>query len=76
MKMGSMTKPFSVDEVKTAAWYCDNFKSPGSDNINFGFIKNFWPEMKDDILRFTSEFHWNGKLSKGINSMFIHCSYS
>lgn len=49
MKMGSMTKPFSVDEVKTTAWYCDNFKSPGSDSINFGFIKNFWPEMKDDI---------------------------
>jgi len=27
--------------------------------------------MKDDIMRFISEFHRNGKLSKGINSTFI-----
>jgi hypothetical protein len=27
--------------------------------------------MKDNILRFTSEFHRNGKLSKGLNSTFI-----
>lgn len=27
--------------------------------------------MKDDIVRFVVEFHWNGKLSKGINYMFI-----
>jgi len=41
------------------------------DGINFGFIKNFWNEMKDDIVRFITEFHRNGKLSKGINSTFI-----
>ncbi|XP_024635971.1 uncharacterized protein [Medicago truncatula] len=62
--MGTLTKPFSMDEVKAAMWDCDSFKSPGPDGINFGFIKNFWHEMKDDILRFTSEFHRNGKLSK------------
>jgi hypothetical protein len=27
--------------------------------------------LKDDIMRFISEFHRNGKLSKGINSTFI-----
>ncbi|MCI59174.1 cysteine-rich receptor-like protein kinase, partial [Trifolium medium] len=28
---GSLTKPFSVDEVKTAVWDCDSYKSPGPD---------------------------------------------
>jgi len=60
-----------MDEVKTTVWDCDSFKSPGPDGINFGFIKTFWNEIKGDMLRFVSEFHWNGKLSKGINSTFI-----
>ncbi|MCI52664.1 cysteine-rich receptor-like protein kinase, partial [Trifolium medium] len=25
---GSLTKPFSVEEVKTAVWDCDSYKSP------------------------------------------------
>ncbi|GAU48899.1 hypothetical protein TSUD_98900 [Trifolium subterraneum] len=28
-------------------------------------------ELKDDVMRFMSEFHRNGKLAKGINSTFI-----
>jgi hypothetical protein len=71
VEMGNLTRPFSVDEIKSAVWDCDSFKSPGPDGINFGFIKNFWNEMKDDIVRFITEFHRNGKLSKGINSTFI-----
>ena len=66
-----LTKPFSVDEVKATVWDCDSFKSLGPYGINFGFIKNFMHEMKDDIMRFISEFHRNGKLSNGINSTFI-----
>jgi len=69
--MGNLTKPFLVDEIKSAVWDCDSFKSPGPDDINFGFIKSFWNEMKDDIVRFITQFHRNGKLSKGINSTFI-----
>ncbi|MCI52282.1 cysteine-rich receptor-like protein kinase, partial [Trifolium medium] len=41
------------------------------DGINFVFIKDFWTELKADIMRFITEFHHNGKLSKGINSTFI-----
>jgi len=63
--------PFSVIEVKEAVWGCDSFKSPGPDGVNFGFIKEFWNELKDDVMRFLSEFHRNGKLSKGINNTFI-----
>ena len=68
---GSLTKPFSVDEVKEAIWDCDNFKSPGPDGVNFGFIKDFWFDLKDDVMRFVLEFHHNGRLAKGINSTFI-----
>jgi hypothetical protein len=52
-------------------WDCDSSKSQGSDGINSGFFKDFWVELKDDIMRFISEFHWNEKFSKGINSTFI-----
>jgi hypothetical protein len=68
---GDLTKPFSVEEVKQAVWDCDSFKSPGPDGVNMGFVKDFWPELRDDFMRFISDFHRNGKLSKGINSTFI-----
>jgi len=68
---GGLIKPFSVDEVKDAVWDCDSFKSPGPDRVNFGFIKDFWCELRDDITRFINEFHRNGKLAKGINTTFI-----
>jgi hypothetical protein len=52
-------------------WDCDNFKSLGPDGINFGFFKDFWVDLKGDVMRFISEFHRNGKLTKGLNSTFI-----
>jgi hypothetical protein len=68
---GGLIKPFSVEEVKAAIWDCDSFKSPGPDGINFGFFKDFWSDLKEDVMHFVNEFHRNGKLSKGINSTFI-----
>ena len=68
---GGLVKPFSVDEVKAAVWDCDSFKSPGADGVNFGFIKEFWHVLNEDLMRFVSEFHRNGKLSRGINFTFI-----
>ena len=57
--------------MKAAVWDCDSFKSPGPDGVNLGFIKDFWEEVKGDVMRFISDFHKNGKLSRGINSTFI-----
>lgn len=68
---GGLTKPFSMEEVKAVIWDCDSFKSLGPDGINFGFIKNFWDDLKEDVMRFVTVFHRNGKLSKCINSTFI-----
>jgi hypothetical protein len=68
---GSLIAPFSEAEVRAAVWDCDSFKSPGPDGVNFGFFKDFWEELNGDVMRFLSEFHRNGKLTKGLNSKFI-----
>jgi len=68
---GGLTRPFTEEEVKAAMWDCDSFKSPSLDGVNFGFLKEFWIDMKQDIMRFMTEFHRNGRLSRGINSTFI-----
>jgi len=67
----SLVRPFTLEEVKAAIWNCDSFKSPGPDGISIGFIKQFWPELKVDFMRFINEFHRNGKLTKGTNATFI-----
>ena len=64
-------RPFTLVEIRLAVWDCDSYKSPGPNGIRFGFIKEFWNELKEDFLRFLTEFHCNGKLTKGINSTFI-----
>jgi len=63
--------PFNETEVKAAVWDCDGYKSPDPDGIPMGFIKDFWPELKGDIMWCVLEFHRKGRLSKGINSTFI-----
>ena len=60
----TLIKPFSLDEVKSAVWDSESFKCPGPDGINFGFIKDFWDIMRDDVMRFLVEFHRNGRLAK------------
>jgi len=64
-------KPFSVEEVKVAVWDCENFKCPGRDGDTFGFIKDFWNILCDDVIRYMREFHRNGCLTKGINNTCI-----
>jgi hypothetical protein len=67
----SLIKPFSESQVKVAVWDCDSFKSLGPDGVNFCFFKDFWAEVKGDVMRFIFDFHRNGRLTKGINSTFI-----
>ena len=67
----ALVRPFSMEELKTMVWDCDSYKCPRPDGVNFGIIKDFWEEMKLELLRFVSDFHRNGKLLKGINRTFI-----
>ncbi|GAU16975.1 hypothetical protein TSUD_37330 [Trifolium subterraneum] len=71
LESSSLIKSFSEAEVKAAVWECDSYKSPGPEWVNFGFIKDFWVELRGDVMRFISEFHRNGKLTKDLNSTFI-----
>lgn len=68
---GLQFKKNSRIRYKSAVWDCDNFKSIGLDGINFGFVKEYWREIKNDVMRFISEFHRNGKLTKNIKCTFI-----
>ena len=70
-KGAGLVKLFSLEEVKATVWDCDNFKCSGPDGITFGFIKDFWEILRDDVMRFIMKFHRNGRLTKGINSTFI-----
>ncbi|GAU48973.1 hypothetical protein TSUD_245640 [Trifolium subterraneum] len=70
-EVSSLIMPFSMTEVMEAVWDCDSYKSSGPDGINFGFIKDFWTDMQGDVMRFISEFHRNGRLTKGLNVTFI-----
>ncbi|GAU19481.1 hypothetical protein TSUD_77250 [Trifolium subterraneum] len=46
LESSSLITPFSEAEVKSAVWDCDSFKSPGPDGVNFGFIKDFWADIR------------------------------
>ncbi|GKU88311.1 hypothetical protein SLEP1_g2594 [Rubroshorea leprosula] len=65
-----LTKPFLESEVKAAVWNCDSAKAPGPDGLSFGFLKAKWEVVKDDILKFLTDFHINNKLVRGSHSSF------
>lgn len=50
----NLIKPFSMEEVKSVVWDCDNFKSSGPDGVNFSFIKEFWPEKMMSCVSYQS----------------------
>jgi len=67
----AIIKLFTMEELKIAVWDCDSYKCPRPDGVNFGFIKEFWLDMREKLMHYVSDFHRNGKLLKGINSTFI-----
>ncbi|KAL8464782.1 hypothetical protein ACS0TY_034326 [Phlomoides rotata] len=52
-----LTAEFTESEVKAVLDSCDISKSPGPDDINLGFLRDFWGLIKDDLMRFMGEFH-------------------
>lgn len=55
---GILLKPFSLEEVKLAIWDCDSLKTQDWD-------------ARWDICNFFTEFHCNGNLTRGINSIIF-----
>lgn len=66
-----LEKQFDEGEIVSAIKGCSSLKAPGPDGFNFSFVKKGWVFMKPLLLQFFSEFHTNGKLTKGINSTFV-----
>jgi hypothetical protein len=66
-----MVQEFSEEEVRQAVLDCESSKSPGPDGVNFGFVKEFWDDIKADFMRVMNEFHSHGRIVKGANSTFI-----
>ena len=62
---------FFEEEIRAAVWDYESEKSPGSDGLNFKFVKQFWEILKPDIIRFLTEFHANGVFPRGSNASFI-----
>ncbi|XP_058776499.1 uncharacterized protein LOC131650805 [Vicia villosa] len=62
---------FSLEELKEALLECDGSKSPGPDGFSMDFFKTFRLIIKEDLLKFCSDFYSRGKLVKSIFSAFI-----
>lgn len=46
-KAVKLVEPFSMEDVKGDGWDCDSSTSDGPDWVNFGFLKEFWEDIKD-----------------------------
>lgn len=66
-----MEGDISMEEVKRAVWDCGNKKAPGPDSFTFKFMKNYWEELKLDILAYVKHFEKWESFSNGCNSSFI-----
>ncbi|KAK3226983.1 hypothetical protein Dsin_006845 [Dipteronia sinensis] len=62
---------FSGEEVWRAVCSCDGNKAPSPDDLTLSFIQAIWEVIRDDCLRFMSEFHKDITVVKEINKTFI-----
>ncbi|GJX64794.1 RNA-directed DNA polymerase, eukaryota [Tanacetum coccineum] len=61
----------SKEELKRAVWECGTDKSPGPDGFSFGFYRQFWSSIENDVFAAVSHFFTFGDIPNGCNSCFI-----
>nr|GEV17373.1 RNA-directed DNA polymerase, eukaryota, reverse transcriptase zinc-binding domain protein [Tanacetum cinerariifolium] len=61
----------SKEELKRAVWECGTDKSPGPDGFSFGFYRQFWSSIENDVFATVSHFFTFGDIPNGCNSCFI-----
>nr|GFA51511.1 RNA-directed DNA polymerase, eukaryota [Tanacetum cinerariifolium] len=61
----------SKEEVKRAVWECGTDKSPEPDGFSFGFYRQFWSSIENDVFAVVSHFFTFGYIPNGYNSCFI-----
>jgi hypothetical protein len=53
--------PFFLEEIEAVVKASDGSKSPGPDEFNFAFIKEFWSLMKNEVrIMFLAMVYWSG----------------
>nr|GFC51306.1 cysteine-rich receptor-like protein kinase [Tanacetum cinerariifolium] len=58
-------------EVKRAVWDCGTDKSLGPDGFTFGFYRQFWLNIENDVFEVVSHFFTHADIPKGCNPSFI-----
>ncbi|KAK2664582.1 hypothetical protein Ddye_003156 [Dipteronia dyeriana] len=62
---------FSREEVWRAVYNYDGNRSPSLDGLTLSFIKANWKLIRDDFMRFLSEFYNASSIVKEINKLLL-----
>lgn len=61
----------TTDEIKNVVWAWESSKSPVYDRFNFGFLKNIWNTVAEDLSKAVYSFFENGTLPESINTTWV-----
>nr|GEY33271.1 hypothetical protein [Tanacetum cinerariifolium] len=61
----------SNEEIKRAVWDCGLDKAPGPDGFTFGFYRQFWYLIEEDVYKAVKYFFVHGVIPKGCNASFV-----
>ncbi|GJW23891.1 RNA-directed DNA polymerase, eukaryota [Tanacetum coccineum] len=70
-QQADLERDVSNEEIKRAVWDCGTDKSPGVDGFSFGFYRQFWYLIENDVYGAVKYFFTYGVIPKGCNSSFI-----
>ncbi|KAL4384774.1 hypothetical protein GQ457_15G024410 [Hibiscus cannabinus] len=63
--------PFTKEEIQFALGTIESSKAPGPYRFDMGFLKKFWPSLKDEILDFFCKFYKGEVVDFSFNHSFI-----
>jgi hypothetical protein len=70
--LSDLTRPFTMDELKTAVFESPPDKSPGPDGFSGGFFRASWSVIKEDLLAATNKFYdLNDPSFDSLNTAFV-----
>uniref|UniRef100_A0A803QRF1 Reverse transcriptase zinc-binding domain-containing protein n=1 Tax=Cannabis sativa TaxID=3483 RepID=A0A803QRF1_CANSA len=66
-KKKNLIKPFNKGDVNKALFSIHSTKSPGLDGFGYGFYKDLWDKIGNDVSKAVLDFFVNGKLPNSLN---------
>lgn len=70
-KNRGLIAPFSMEEIEVVVKESDGNKSPGPDDFNFVFIKEFWYLIKNEVRIMFDQFHENEVVPRSFLPYFV-----